>query len=62
MLSQSFGLVPGDELQVVIIPSVTVHMCNGATIMSPTDEERIVHRIPNDFSIADSARAVIVLS
>jgi hypothetical protein len=30
--------------------------------MSPTDEERIVHRIPNDFSIADSARAVIVLS
>jgi non-ribosomal peptide synthetase component E (peptide arylation enzyme) len=35
---------------------------NGTIVMSPTDKKRIVHRIPNDFSIADSARAAILLS
>jgi hypothetical protein len=41
-------------------PDVLITSSNGAPVVSPT-KSRIAQRIPNDFSIADSARAAIML-
>jgi hypothetical protein len=51
----------GDQFAALYDSGVLITLSNGVPVVSPTDKEHIVHRFPNDFSIADLAWAATVL-